>query len=157
MGLSQLYQLRGRVGRSNRIAYAYLTYKKDKILTEVAEKRLKAIKDFTELGSGFKIALRDLEIRGAGNIMGSAQHGHMASIGYDLYCRMMEDTIKLIRGEVAKENVETTIELNIEAYIPSKYIEDDIVCESFKTHTNLYLQSSYKDYLIEVLKRKGQA
>ena len=126
MGLSQLYQLRGRVGRSNRIAYAYLTYKKDKILTEVAEKRLKAIKDFTELGSGFKIALRDLEIRGAGNIMGSAQHGHMASIGYDLYCRMMEDTIKLIRGEVPKENVETTIELNIEAYIPSKYIEDEV-------------------------------
>ena len=94
MGLSQLYQLRGRVGRSNRIAYAYLLYTKDKVLTEVAEKRLKALKDFTELGSGFKIAMRDLEIRGAGNMMGSAQHGHMAAIGYDLYCRMLEDTVK---------------------------------------------------------------
>ena len=100
--LSQLYQLRGRVGRSNRIAYAYLLYTKDKVLTEVAEKRLKALKDFTELGSGFKIAMRDLEIRGAGNMMGSAQHGHMATIGYDLYCRMLEDTVKLIKGEIDK-------------------------------------------------------
>ena len=102
MGLSQLYQLRGRVGRSNRIAYAYLTYKKDKVLTEVAEKRLKAIKDFTELGSGFKIAMRDLEIRGAGNMMGAAQHGHMAAVGYDLYCRMLEDTVKKIRGDMKR-------------------------------------------------------
>ena len=97
MGLSQLYQLRGRVGRSNKIAYAYFMYTKDKVLTEVAEKRLKALKDFTELGSGFKIAMRDLEIRGAGNMMGSSQHGHMAAIGYDLYCRMLEDTVKLIK------------------------------------------------------------
>jgi len=125
MGLSQLYQLRGRVGRSNRIAYAYLTYKKDRVLTEVAEKRLKAIKDFTELGSGFKIALRDLEIRGAGNMMGSAQHGHMSSIGYDLYCRMMEETVKLIHGEILKEKTETTIELKVDAYIPSEYIQDE--------------------------------
>ena len=125
MGLSQLYQLRGRVGRSNRIAYAYFTYKKDKILTEVAEKRLKAIKDFTELGSGFKIALRDLEIRGAGNMMGSAQHGHMASIGYDLYCRMLEDAIKLIKGDTKEERVETTVELKLDAYIPGTYIQDE--------------------------------
>lgn len=125
MGLSQLYQLRGRVGRSNRMAYAYFTYRKDKILTEVAEKRLKAIKDFTELGSGFKIALRDLEIRGAGNMMGSAQHGHMASVGYDLYCRMLEDTIKLVRGDIQKEPIETTVELKVDAYIPSDYIEDE--------------------------------
>lgn len=126
MGLSQLYQLRGRVGRSNRIAYAYLIYTKDKVLTEVAEKRLKALKDFTELGSGFKIAMRDLEIRGAGNIMGSAQHGHMATVGYDLYCRMLEDTVKLIKGEIENEPIETTIELKIDAYIPSTYIEDEI-------------------------------
>lgn len=126
MGLSQLYQLRGRVGRSNRIAYAYLTYKKDKILTEVAEKRLKAIKEFTELGSGFKIAMKDLEIRGAGNIMGSAQHGHMAAIGYDLYCRMLEDMIKLVKGEIEKEPVETTVELKVDAYIPSHYISDEM-------------------------------
>jgi transcription-repair coupling factor (superfamily II helicase) len=126
MGLSQLYQLRGRVGRSNRIAYAYLLYTKDKILTEVAEKRLKALKDFTELGSGFKIAMRDLEIRGAGNMMGSAQHGHMASVGYDLYCRMLEDTIKLIKGEIDSEPIETTIDLKVDAYIPSSYIEDEM-------------------------------
>lgn len=126
MGLSQLYQLRGRVGRSNRIAYAYLLYTKDKVLTEVAEKRLKALKDFTELGSGFKIAMRDLEIRGAGNIMGSAQHGHMATVGYDLYCRMLEDAVKLIKGDIENEPIETTIELRLDAYIPSSYIEDEL-------------------------------
>lgn len=126
MGLSQLYQLRGRVGRSNRIAYAYFVYTKDKVLTEVAEKRLKALKDFTELGSGFKIAMRDLEIRGAGNMMGSSQHGHMAAIGYDLYCRMLEDTVKLIRGDIDSEPVETTVDIKVDAYIPSKYIQDEI-------------------------------
>lgn len=126
MGLSQLYQLRGRVGRSNRIAYAYLLYTKDKVLTEIAEKRLKALKDFTELGSGFKIAMRDLEIRGAGNMMGSSQHGHMASIGYDLYCRMLEDTVKLIRGEIQKEPIETTVDIKVDAFIPATYIDDEI-------------------------------
>lgn len=126
MGLSQLYQLRGRVGRSNRIAYAYLLYTKDKVLTEVAEKRLKALKDFTELGSGFKIAMRDLEIRGAGNMMGSSQHGHMAAIGYDLYCRMLEDTVKLIKGEIQKEPIETTVDIKVDAFISENYIEDEI-------------------------------
>ena len=126
MGLSQLYQLRGRVGRSNRIAYAYFMYTKDKVLTEVAEKRLKALKDFTELGSGFKIAMRDLEIRGAGNMMGSSQHGHMATIGYDLYCRMLEDTVKLIKGDIDEEPIETTVEIKVDAYIPGIYIEDEI-------------------------------
>jgi len=126
MGLSQLYQLRGRVGRSNRIAYSYFTYKKDKILTEVAEKRLKALKEFTALGSGFKIAMRDLEIRGAGNMMGSSQHGHMAAIGYDLYCRMLEETISFIKDEIDKEPVETTIDLKVDAYIPNNYIENEM-------------------------------
>lgn len=126
MGLSQLYQLRGRVGRANRIAYAYFIYTKDKILTEVAEKRLKALKDFTELGSGFKISMRDLEIRGAGNMMGSSQHGHMASIGYDLYCRMLEDTIKLIKGEIENEPIETSVDIKVDAFIPSSYITDEI-------------------------------
>ncbi len=126
MGLSQLYQLRGRVGRSNRIAYAYLLYTKDKVLTEVAEKRLKALKDFTELGSGFKIAMRDLEIRGAGNMMGSSQHGHMASIGYDLYCRMLEDTVKLLKGEIQKEPIETTLDIKVDAFISESYIDDEI-------------------------------
>ncbi|MCY6960328.1 transcription-repair coupling factor [Clostridium brassicae] len=125
-GLSQLYQLRGRVGRTNRIAYAYLTYRKDKMLTEVAEKRLKAIKDFTELGSGFKIAMRDLEIRGSGNIIGSAQHGHMASVGYDLYCRMLEDTIRLVKGEIENEPFETVVDIKIDAYIPKQYIQDEV-------------------------------
>lgn len=126
MGLSQLYQLRGRVGRSNKIAYAYLVYRKDKILTEVAEKRLKALKDFTELGSGFKIAMRDLEIRGAGNMMGSSQHGHMSAVGYDLYCRMLEDTIKLIKGEIDDIPVDTTVDIKVDAYIPDKYITDEM-------------------------------
>ncbi len=145
MGLSQLYQLRGRVGRTNRIAYCYLTYRKDKILTEVAEKRLKAIKDFTELGSGFKIALKDLEIRGAGNIMGSSQHGHMAAVGYDLYCRMLEDTIRLIKGEIDKEPVETTVELKIDAFIPDNYIEDEV--QKIEVYKKIASISSYDDMM----------
>ncbi|MEW9122668.1 MAG: transcription-repair coupling factor, partial [Thermotaleaceae bacterium] len=125
MGLSQLYQLRGRVGRSDRMAYSYLTYQKDKILTEVAEKRLKAIKEFTEFGSGFKIAMRDLEIRGAGNMLGAAQHGHMADIGYDLYCKLLEDTIHEMKGEKIEDFVETSIEINVNAYILESYIENE--------------------------------
>lgn len=145
MGLSQLYQLRGRVGRSNRIAYAYFMYTKDKVLTEVAEKRLKALKDFTELGSGFKIAMRDLEIRGAGNMMGSAQHGHMAAIGYDLYCRMLEDTIKIIKGEIEKEPVETTVDLKVDAYIPGTYIEDEI--QKIEVYKKIAAIESIDDYM----------
>lgn len=146
MGLSQLYQLRGRVGRSNRIAYAYFIYQKDKVLTEVAEKRLKALKDFTELGSGFKIAMRDLEIRGAGNMMGSSQHGHMAAIGYDLYCRMLEDTIKLVKGEIDKEPVETTVDVKVDAYIPSSYIEDELQkIEVYKKIAAIESLDEYKD------------
>lgn len=145
MGLSQLYQLRGRVGRTNKIAYCYLTYRKDKILTEVAEKRLKAIKDFTELGSGFKIALKDLEIRGAGNMMGSSQHGHMASVGYDLYCRMLEDTIKLIKGEIDKEPVETTVDIRIDAYIPESYIEDEV--QKIEVYKKIASISSFDDMM----------
>ncbi|ERI93114.1 transcription-repair coupling factor [Clostridiales bacterium oral taxon 876 str. F0540] len=145
MGLSQLYQLRGRVGRSNRIAYAYLTYRKDKILTEVAEKRLKAIKEFTELGSGFKIAMKDLEIRGAGNMMGSAQHGHMAAIGYDLYCRMLEDTVKLIKGEIEKEPIETTVELKVDAFIPVDYISDEM--QKIEVYKKIAAISSFEDMM----------
>lgn len=143
MGLSQLYQLRGRVGRSNRIAYAYLTYKKDKILTEVAEKRLKAIKEFTELGSGFKIAMKDLEIRGAGNMMGSAQHGHMAAIGYDLYCRMLEEKIMFLRGDISKEPIETTVDIKIDAYIPEEYIDDEI--QKIEVYKKIAAINSYDD------------
>lgn len=147
MGLSQLYQLRGRVGRTNRIAYAYFTYMKDKVLTEVAEKRLKAIKEFTELGSGFKIAMRDLEIRGAGNIMGSAQHGHMATVGYDLYCRMLEDTVKLIKGDIDKEPIETTVDIKIDAYIPNGYIKDET--QKIEVYKKIASIDSY-DYMMEL-------
>ena len=122
MGLAQLYQLRGRVGRSNRQAFAYLTFRKDKVLSEEAEKRLKAIKEFTEFGSGFKIAMRDLEIRGAGNLLGPEQHGHMNLVGYDMYCKILEDTISEMKGEPIKETIETTIDINISAYIDDKYI-----------------------------------
>ena len=118
MGLSQLYQLRGRVGRSNRAAYAYLCYKKDKIMSEVSEKRLQTIKDFTEFGSGFKIAMRDLEIRGAGNLLGAQQHGHMEAVGYDMYCKLLNDAVKELRGEPIEEEFETQIDLNVSAYIP---------------------------------------
>lgn len=122
MGLSQLYQLRGRVGRSNRIAYAYLTYARDKVLTEVAEKRLKAVKEFTELGSGFKIAMRDLEIRGAGNILGAAQSGHMATVGYEMFVKMLEEKVRDIKGEVSSAPVDTLVEYNISAYIPDTFV-----------------------------------
>ncbi len=122
MGLSQLYQLRGRVGRSNRIAYAYLTYARDKVLPEVAEKRLKAVKEFTELGSGFKIAMRDLEIRGAGNILGAAQSGHMATVGYEMFVKMLEEKVRDIKGEEIIPQIDTTVEFNISAFIPDTFV-----------------------------------
>ena len=127
MGLAQLYQLRGRVGRSNRQGYAYFMYEKDKVLSEIAEKRLKAIKEFTEFGSGFKIAMRDLEIRGAGNILGPQQHGHMAVIGYDLYIKMLNDAIRKVKGEIVEEEIDVEIDLPVNAYIPDSYIEDEII------------------------------
>ncbi|WP_308637024.1 transcription-repair coupling factor [Paenibacillus silvisoli] len=132
MGLSQLYQLRGRVGRSNRIAYAYFTYQRDKVLTEVAEKRLQSIKEFTELGSGFKIAMRDLSIRGAGNLLGAEQHGFIASVGFDLYSQMLADEIKKRKMDMGGEEeepvkeVSTVIDMSIDAYLPSAYIYDSI-------------------------------
>ncbi len=125
-GLSQLYQIRGRVGRSGRMAYAYLMHRKGKVLTQVAEKRLRAIKDFTEFGAGFKIAMKDLEIRGAGNILGSEQHGHMVNVGYDLYCRMVDDAVRALKGEkVSGEREEVTIDIPLTAYIPDRYIPDE--------------------------------
>lgn len=125
MGLSQLYQLRGRVGRSNRVAYAYFTYRKDKVLTEVAEKRLQAMKEFTELGSGFKIAMRDLSIRGAGNLLGSQQHGFIDSVGFDLYSQMLKEAIEERKGSIEEVKPKTVeIDLDIDAYIPDSYIAD---------------------------------
>jgi transcription-repair coupling factor (superfamily II helicase) len=125
MGLSQLYQLRGRIGRSSRVAYAYFTYQQDKVLTEVGEKRLQAIKDFTELGSGFKIAMRDLSIRGAGNLLGKQQHGFIDSVGYDLYTQMLSEAVAKKRGQATKVKTDATVELGIEAYLPTSYIEDE--------------------------------
>lgn len=124
MGLAQLYQLRGRVGRSNRIAYAYFMYQPDKVLTEVGEKRLEAIKDFTELGSGFKIAMRDLAIRGAGNLLGKQQHGFIDSVGYDLYTQMLNNAVAKKQGKKIQAKTDTEINLDIEAYLPAEYIED---------------------------------
>ncbi|MBH8598768.1 MULTISPECIES: transcription-repair coupling factor [unclassified Thermoactinomyces] len=126
MGLSQLYQLRGRVGRSNRIAYAYFTYQRDKVLSETAEKRLQAIKEFTELGSGFKIAMRDLSIRGAGNILGAEQHGHIATVGFELYSQMLKEAINELQGKNVQEQPgEPVIDLSVDAYLPSGYIRDE--------------------------------
>lgn len=125
MGLSQLYQLRGRVGRSNRTAYAFLMYKRDKMLREVAEKRLEAIKEFTDLGSGFKIAMRDLEIRGAGNLLGEKQHGHMQAVGYDMYCKMLNEAVKNLKGISTEEDFNTSVDLDVDAFIPPSYIVNE--------------------------------
>jgi len=125
LGLAQLYQLRGRVGRSDRQAYAYVTYRRDKVLTEVAEKRLAAIRDYTELGSGFKIALKDLEVRGAGNLLGAEQHGNLDAIGYDLYCKMLEEEIHLQSGTGTEIKNTASVEIAIDAYIPTAYVPDE--------------------------------
>jgi transcription-repair coupling factor (superfamily II helicase) len=125
LGLSQLYQLRGRVGRSTRLGYAYFTYEKEKMLSEAAYKRLTAINEFTELGSGFKIALRDLEIRGAGNILGREQHGHMGKVGYDMYCKILEEAVREIKGEQKQKARDIKIEVELNSYIPAEYIEED--------------------------------
>ena len=124
MGLAQLYQIRGRVGRSDRQGYAYITYKKDKMLSEVADKRLKAIKEFTEFGSGFKIAMRDLEIRGAGSLIGEVQHGHLEEVGYDTYCRLLDEVVREEKGLNVEEEFDTQIDLNVTSYIPDSYIQD---------------------------------
>ena len=127
LGLSQLYQLRGRVGRSNRNSYAFLMYKRDKMLKEVAEKRLSAIKEFTELGSGYKIAMRDLEIRGAGNLLGVRQHGHMEAVGYDMYCKLLNEAVKGLKGGVQTvADFTTTVDLDVDAFIPATYIVNEV-------------------------------
>jgi transcription-repair coupling factor (superfamily II helicase) len=162
MGLSQLYQLRGRVGRSNRIAYAYFTYQKDKVLNEVAEKRLAAIREFTELGSGFKIAMRDLSIRGAGNLLGAEQHGFIASVGFDMYSQMlaeeMENSKAIFHGELPKvvEEVETAIEMPIDAYIPPEYIFDDMQkIEIYKKVATIRTIAEADDLVDELIDRFG--
>ena len=157
MGLSQLYQLRGRVGRSNRTAYAFLMYKRDKMLKEVAEKRLHAIREFTDLGSGFKIAMRDLEIRGAGNLLGAEQHGHMEAVGYDLYCKMLEEAVQEEKGEKRQESFETTIDMSLDAFIPDRYIPNEVQkLDIYKRIAGIESREEYEDMLEELMDRFGE-
>ena len=157
MGLSQLYQLRGRVGRSNRTAYAFLMYKRDKMLKEVAEKRLAAIKEFTDLASGFKIAMRDLEIRGAGNLLGAKQHGHMQAVGYDLYCKMLNEAVKNLKGISTKEDFNTTVDLDVDAFIPPTYIVNEVQkLDIYKRIAGIENQAECDDMREELLDRFGE-
>lgn len=157
MGLSQLYQLRGRVGRSNRLAYAYLTYKRDSNLSDVAQKRLTAIREFTEFGSGFKIAMRDLEIRGAGNLIGAEQHGHMDAVGYDMYCKLLKESVEEMQGVTPHQKVSTTIDLSVNAHIPENYIQSqDQRIDMYKKIAAIEdLQGSY-DVADEIEDRFGE-
>src|SRR5699024_5461529 len=157
MGLSQLYQLRGRVGRSNRTAYAFLMYKRDKMLKEVAEKRLHAIREFTDLGSGFKIAMRDLEIRGAGNLLGAEQHGHMEAVGYDLYCKMLEEAVQEEKGEKRQESFETTIDMSLDAFIPDRYIRNEVQkLDIYKRIARIECREEYEHMMKELIDRFGE-
>ena len=158
MGLSQLYQLRGRVGRSSRTSYAFLMYKRDKMLREEAEKRLQAIREFTELGSGIKIAMRDLEIRGAGNVLGAEQHGHMEAVGYDLYCKMLNQAVKALKdGETQEESFETTVECDISAYIPASYIKNEYQkLDIYKRISAIETQEESMDMQDELMDRFGE-
>ena len=156
-GLSQLYQLRGRVGRSNRTSYAFLMYKRDKMLKEVAEKRLQAIREFTELGSGIKIAMKDLEIRGAGNILGARQHGHMESVGYDLYCKLLNEAVAEEKGMEVMDSFETKIDISIDAFIPPQYIKNEFQKLSvYKQIASIESEEEYRDMQDELMDRFGE-
>ncbi|MCL1846264.1 MAG: transcription-repair coupling factor [Defluviitaleaceae bacterium] len=144
MGLSQLYQLRGRVGRSSRLAYAYLMYRRDKVLREEAEKRLQTIREFTEFGAGFKIAMRDLEIRGAGNLLGQQQHGHMDSVGYDMYCKLLAEAVGQHRGEAPPVAHETNIDISVDAFIPTRLVPDEQ--QKLEIYKKISLINSQQDY-----------
>ncbi len=156
-GLSQLYQLRGRIGRSNRTAYAFLMYRQNMMLKETAEKRLAAIREYTDLGSGFKIAMRDLELRGAGNLLGAQQHGHMNAVGYDLYCKMLNEAVKEAKGIHTMEDFETSVDLNVDAYIPDSYISNEFQkLDIYKRIAGIETQQDYDDMLEELLDRFGE-
>ena len=156
MGLSQLYQLRGRVGRTGRTAYAFLMYRKDRMLREVAEKRLRAIREYTELGSGFKIAMRDLEIRGAGSMLGRAQHGHMQAVGYDLYCKLLNTAVKQAKGEPVKEERTVRVGLSVDAFLPESYIiNEEQKLEIYKKIAAIESTEDYDDVREELKDRFG--
>lgn len=157
LGLSQLYQIRGRVGRSNRTSYAFLMYRRDKLLREVAEKRLQAIREFTELGSGIKIAMRDLEIRGAGNVLGAEQHGHMEAVGYDLYCKLLNEAVLALKGgKLEEENFETVVDCDIDAYIPVSYIKNEYQkLDIYKRISGIESEEEYMDMQDELIDRFG--
>ena len=155
-GLSQLYQLRGRVGRSNRQAYAYFTVRTDKILTETAQQRLAAIREFTEFGAGFRIAMRDLEIRGAGNILGPEQHGHLAAVGYDMYCRLMEETLAEVQGRRETRDLETRVDLRVDAFLGTDYIpEEKQRMEMYKRIASIVTDEERADVTDELIDRYG--
>ena len=155
-GLSQLYQLRGRVGRSNRLAYAYLTVNPSKILTQDAEKRLNAIREFTEFGSGFRVAMRDLEIRGTGNLLGAEQSGHMAAVGYDLYVKMIEETVHEMRGDVGQGDIQTRVEVKADAYLPAEYVSSDVMrMEMYKKIAGIDGPEARDDLIEELIDRFG--
>ena len=155
-GLSQLYQLRGRVGRSNRSAYAFLMYKRDKVLKEVAEKRLSAIREFTDLGSGFKIAMRDLEIRGAGNLLGEEQHGHMDAVGYDLYCKLLSEAVSREKGDTSEETFVTTVDMDIDAFIPEGYITgEEVKLDIYKRISGIETEEEKDEMTDELIDRFG--
>ena len=157
LGLSQLYQLRGRIGRSNRTAYAFLMYRRNKMLKEVAEKRLSAIREFTDLGSGFKIAMKDLEIRGAGNLLGEQQHGHMEAVGYDLYCKMLNEAVKTAKGEAVEESFETSIDIELDAYIPNGYIANEYQkLDIYKRIAAIENEEEKDEMLDELIDRFGE-
>ena len=157
MGLSQLYQLRGRVGRSNRTAYAFLMYRRNKLLKEVAEKRLAAMKEYSELGSGFKIAMRDLEIRGAGNLLGAEQSGHMEAVGYDLYCKMLNEAVKEAKGVAVEEKFDTSIDINTNAYSPPTYISNELQkLDVYKRIASVETEEETEEMLEELIDRFGE-
>ena len=157
MGLSQLHQIRGRVGRSSRRAYAYFTYRPGKLISEIAQKRLQAIREYTEFGSGFKIAMRDLEIRGAGNLLGAEQHGHIESIGYDLYVKLLKEAVDEEKGITPAETLDCNVDISVNAYIPEDYISSSAMrIDMYRKIASIQSDADAEDLLDELCDRFGE-